>query len=133
MTVLVSYVPSSEGFAALNAAIDVARLTAQPVVVLNVAVGSNFADPTFADEKDLDAVGQALARAGLPADIRQVTDARDVAECVLLTADAISATLIVVGLRRRSAVGKLLLGSNAQQIILSANCPVLSVRPDPSR
>jgi nucleotide-binding universal stress UspA family protein len=129
MTVLVGYVPSQEGYAALSAAVDYARTTARPLVVLNVAVGNNFADPTFADEKDLDAVRKGLAESGVEPDIRQVTDARDVAEELLKLADALPASLIVVGLRRRSVVGKLLLGSNAQHIILSANCPVLSVRP----
>ncbi|MDQ1735394.1 MAG: hypothetical protein QOH56_1645 [Pseudonocardiales bacterium] len=132
MTVLVSYVPSAEGYVALGAGLRAAKTTKQPLVVLNVAVGSNFAEPTFAEEKDLDAVRARIAEEGLEVDVRQVTGARDVAEEVLKLADSLPASLIVVGLRRRSAVGKLLLGSNAQHIILSANCPVLSIRPDPS-
>lgn len=130
MTVLVSYIPKPEGWVALDAAIAVAVRQQSPLVVLNVAVGDNFADPTFADEKDLDAVRDRVAEAGLEVDVRQITQARDVSEAVLTLADELPATLIVVGLRRRSAVGKLLLGSNAQHIILAANCPVLSVRPD---
>ncbi len=35
---------------------------------------------------------------------------------------------IFIGLKRRSKVGKLLFGSNAQYIILKAPCPVMSVR-----
>ncbi len=35
---------------------------------------------------------------------------------------------IVIGVRRRSKVGKLLFGSNAQYIILQAPCPVVSVK-----
>jgi len=35
---------------------------------------------------------------------------------------------IVVGVKRRSKVGKLLLGSTAQFVILQANCPVVSVK-----
>ncbi|MDQ1718627.1 MAG: hypothetical protein QOE89_2580 [Pseudonocardiales bacterium] len=132
MTVLVSYVPSAEGYVALGAGLRAAKTTQQPLVVLNVAVGSNFAEPTFAEEKDLDAVRARIAEEGLEVDVRQITGARDVAEEVLKLADSLPASLIVVGLRRRSAVGKLLLGSNAQHIILSANCPVLSIRPDPS-
>ncbi|MGX7680797.1 universal stress protein [Jatrophihabitans sp. DSM 45814] len=130
MTVLVSYVPSAEGFAALEAGMQAAKTTDQDLVVLNVVVGSNFADPTFAEEKDLEAVRSRIAQRGIKGDVRQALDARDVAEEVLKAADALPASLIVVGLRRKSLVGKLLLGSNAQQIILSANCPVLSVRPD---
>ena len=35
---------------------------------------------------------------------------------------------IVIGVKRRSKVSKLLLGSTAQYVILQANCPVVSVK-----
>jgi nucleotide-binding universal stress UspA family protein len=35
---------------------------------------------------------------------------------------------IIIGVRRRSKVGKLLFGSTAQYVILNANCPVISVK-----
>ena len=47
---------------------------------------------------------------------------------VLDVAESERASLIVIGLRRRSPVGKLLLGSVAQTILLQANCPVLAVK-----
>ena len=37
--------------------------------------------------------------------------------------------LVVVGVRRRTPVGKMLLGSVAQRVILDARCPVVSVKP----
>ena len=49
---------------------------------------------------------------------------------VLQVSSESSASLIVVGVRPRSPVGKLLLGSVAQRIILDATCPVLAVKPD---
>ena len=43
-------------------------------------------------------------------------------------AESEGAALIVIGLRRRSPVGKLLLGSNSQTLLLHADCPVLAVK-----
>ena len=51
-------------------------------------------------------------------------------DAVLGVAEEVGAELLVVGIRRRSPVGKALLGSNAQRIILNAACPVLTVRVD---
>ena len=55
-------------------------------------------------------------------------DARDPAEELIRTAESADAEFIVIGLRRRSPVGKLLLGSNAQRVLLDACCPVLAVK-----
>lgn len=35
---------------------------------------------------------------------------------------------IIIGVKRRSKVGKLLFGSNAQYVILQASCPVVTVK-----
>lgn len=52
-------------------------------------------------------------------------------DAVLLVADLVAAGLIVIGLRSRSRVGKALLGSNAQDILLRAPCPVIAI-PGPA-
>lgn len=52
----------------------------------------------------------------------------DLAGALLELVDSIDADLLVIGARRRSPVGKALLGSVAQTVILEANLPVLVVK-----
>ena len=50
------------------------------------------------------------------------------ADSLVSTARDIDADLVVIGLRRRSPVGKLITGSSAQAILLDAPCPVVAVK-----
>ena len=69
-----------------------------------------------------------LAASGVEVDVRRSMGA-DVGDQVLAVAADVAADLIVIGLRRRSPVGKLLMGSVAQRILLGAECAVLAVKP----
>jgi nucleotide-binding universal stress UspA family protein len=129
MSVLVGYVPTPEGAVALREAAEQATLRSTSLVVVNIALGSNFADVTFADEKELDAVRERLTQRGIEHTIKQIVGATDVAGEILALAESEQVELIVVGLRRSSPLGIVFLGSNAQRIILTAPCPVLSIRP----
>jgi nucleotide-binding universal stress UspA family protein len=128
MTVLVGYVPSPEGEAALRAGIDEARLRGEKMLVVNTSRGDSIADPRFAQEPDLAHVREDLAALGIEFDIRQVLGGGDAAEEIIELAEQADVSLVVIGLRRRSAVGKLIMGSQAQQILLGAGCPVLAVK-----
>ncbi|MGI5375197.1 universal stress protein [Streptomyces sp. CA-251387] len=130
MTILVGYVPSPEGEAALRAGIDEARRRGEKLLVVNTSRGDAIVDPRFAQEPDLTHVRQDLAALGIDFDIRQVLGARDAAEEIIDLAEQTDASLVVIGLRRRSAVGKLIMGSAAQQILLGVGCPVLAVKAE---
>jgi nucleotide-binding universal stress UspA family protein len=54
----------------------------------------------------------------------------DVAQKILELTDKVGAEVLVIGARRRSPVGKAILGSVAQTLILQANVPVVVVKPD---
>ncbi|MFE7711973.1 universal stress protein [Streptomyces sp. NPDC057486] len=130
MTVLVGYVPSPEGEAALRAGVDEARTRGETLLVMNASRGDAYVDRGFAQQKDLDHVRQDLTELGVDFDIRQVVGGRDAAEEIVELAGSSEVSLVVIGLRHRSAVGKLLLGSSAQRILLDSPCPVLAVKAD---
>ncbi len=52
----------------------------------------------------------------------------DVAEEIIRVAGEVGAELLVIGLRRRTPVGKMIMGSVAQQVLIDAPCPVLAVK-----
>ena len=128
MTIVVGYVPTPEGDAALRAAVDESRLREQPLHVVNSSRGDALSDPRYASASALDEVRGRLDAAGVVYEIEQQVRGNEASEELVSTADRVSASLIVIGLRRRSATGKLITGSQAQRILLDANCPVLAVK-----
>lgn len=129
MTVVVGYVPDATGSRAITEAVLQARFRHTDVVIVNVIDETGFVKPTAADEQDLDAVARRLTEDGVRFSIRHVNqDSSHASDEIIRAADETGADLIVVGLQRRSPTAKALLGSNAQRIILGANCPVLSLR-----
>jgi len=129
-TIVVGYVPKPEGEAALAKAIEEARLRDARLVVVNSHRGGAEFDSATASqaESQLDAVRATLDASGIGYDIQQLVRGFEPAEDLISIADASNADLIVIGLRRRTPVGKLILGSNAQRILLDAHCPVLAVK-----
>ena len=79
-------------------------------------------------EQNLDQVKREFATLTLACDTHVVVSALSAGEDIVQFAEQNSIDLIVIGVRRRSKVGKLLFGSNAQLIILTAPCPVLTVK-----
>jgi nucleotide-binding universal stress UspA family protein len=69
----------------------------------------------------------------VPYELRQLVRGHEPAEEVVELAEELGAELIVIGMRHRTAVGKFLLGSTAQRILLDAPCPVLSVKAGTGR
>jgi nucleotide-binding universal stress UspA family protein len=132
MTIVVGYVPRAEGRAALRRAAEEARLRRTRLVVVNSARGgAGFDDEDNVEhEKELAAVQASLDAEGIENEVRQLVRGPDPAEDLIAVAGETGADFIVIGLRRRTPVGKLILGSNAQRILLEAPCPVLAVKAD---
>lgn len=131
-TIVVGYVPKPEGKAALRRAAEEARLRHLRLIVVNSHRGGREFGREAAMEADtqLDEVENELRDAGVEHEVRQLVRGLDPAEDLVNVAKEVDAEFIVIGLRRRSPVGKLILGSNAQRVLLDAPCPVLAVKSD---
>jgi nucleotide-binding universal stress UspA family protein len=128
VTIVVGYTPTPAGRAALSTATTEARKSDRPLVVVNTSRGDALDDPAFAQPADLDWVRATLEEAGVTFTIRQEVRAREAADELIDVLEEVGAELCVIGIRRRSAVGKMLLGSNAYRILMDSPCPVLTVR-----
>ena len=128
MTIVVGYIPTPEGSAAVDIAIEEALRTTSRLVVINTGHYGDYAHPNYASASDIDALDAQLAGFGIDHEIRRPTDAVSAAEAILAVAEAEQASLVVIGVRRRSPVGKLFTGSTAQQVLLDADCAVLAVK-----
>jgi nucleotide-binding universal stress UspA family protein len=131
-TIVVGYVPKPEGHAALRRAAEEAQLRGSRLVVVNSHRGGREFDREDAveTEEELEKIRAELREAGVDHEIRQLVRGMDPADDLVNVAGEVDAEIIVIGLRRRSPVGKLILGSNAQRVLLDAPCPVLAVKAD---
>jgi nucleotide-binding universal stress UspA family protein len=128
VTIVVGYTPTPAGRAALTTATAEARKSDRPLVVVNTSRGDALDDPALAQPADLDWVRATLEEAGVTFTIRQEVRGREAADELIDVLEEVGAELCVIGIRRRSAVGKMVLGSNAHRILMDSPCPVLTVR-----
>lgn len=127
-TIVVGWAPDAHGEAAVRHAVAEAGLTGAGLVLVNATRGDAAVDERFAPE-ELRRTAEDLRGRGVSVEVRSPV-ALDVGDAVVEVAVEVGAELIVLGLRRRSPVGKLLLGSVAQRVLLEAPCPVLAVKAD---
>ena len=102
-TIVIGYVPSPVGEAALEAGLAEAAARGDDVVILNSPRRRSTVDAELIDETASDEL--------------------------VAPAAAASARLVVIGMRRRSPVGKLVTGSDAQRLLLDLDVPILAVKP----
>ncbi len=122
MSIVVGYVPTPEGTAALERSVEEARVRGAGLIVVDLSRPAT-------DTSQLNRRAGELAGDDVAYDVRSAPDGTDAVESLLQFADESQADLLVIGLRRRTPVGKLILGAQAQRILLDAACPVLAVKP----
>jgi nucleotide-binding universal stress UspA family protein len=132
MSIVVGYVASPEGRAALRRGAEEAQVRGTKLIVVNSNKGGAAlpAEEVLLYERELEDVRARLTEAGVEHEVRQLVRGNEPATDIIEVAESEGAEFIVIGLRRRSPVGKLILGSIAQQVLLEAACPVLAVKAE---
>ena len=127
MTIAVAHSGSPRGKAALRSAAQEALWRGEPLAVLRIVGGAD-------QPSDRDPVLERQLAADL-ADFPKVVwslhsaaEGFDTAEALLELAEDVGASLLVLGSRRRRPIGKLILGSTVQQVLLKSSIPVLVVK-----
>lgn len=136
MSIVVAYEATPEADAALEAGIAEAELRGLPLHLVTYVGGAVVEGPgeakvsrtqhEGADRALLAAVARAEA-AGVSA-TSHVVGGLDPSGAIIELSRQVGALLLVTGMRRRSAVGKLLMGSTSRDLIMAADCPVLAVK-----
>lgn len=130
MKVVVGFLRSPEGRAALDRAMEEARLRDAELLVVHSMRGGTRDEEreVIAYRDEFEGLEAELAASGLDHRLIEYARGNSPAEDLLQAVRDEDAELLVIGLRRRSPVGKLVLGSNAQDVLLHADCAVLAVK-----
>lgn len=122
MTILVAYQETAEGRAAIDRAILEARLRKTDLVVMAAPALVHGGE----HPGELDGILAAVD--DVEVSLRHPVRPDHLADEIVDLGSELDVDMIVIGLRRRSPVGKLFLGSAAQDVLLNATVPVLAIR-----
>ena len=131
MRIATGFLQSPEGRAALDAAADEAEARGAKLLVVHSMRGGerDELEQIRAYDAAFDEATKTLEQRGIDFEVKRYVRGASPADDLLQCAADEDVDLLVIGIRRRSPVGKLIMGSNAQDIILQAGCPVLCVKP----
>jgi nucleotide-binding universal stress UspA family protein len=128
MTILVAYVPRPEGEVALQKGIEIAKRRNEHLLVVNASPGGTREDASLADVQDFERVQRVLTASGASAELKQLVRGKTAVEEIEELVETLPISLLIIGLRKRTAVGKLIMGSVAHDLLMSVSCPILSVK-----
>jgi len=130
-TIVLGYAPTTTGRLALDRAVQEAKLRgSRLLVVLSMWGGKKMAFDEVAQARQaLEEAEDRLKAEGVSYELRELVRGKSPAQDLADLAAEEKADLIVIGYRHRTKSGKFFLGSDAQDILLAAPCPVLLVRP----
>lgn len=130
MRIVAGFLRSPEGRAALDRAIAETRLRDGELSVVHSMRGGerDEQEQVLTYRAEFEQLEARLDREGIRYHLVEYARGNSPAGDLLQAAADEDADLLVIGIRRRSPVGKLVLGSNAQEILLRADCDVLAVK-----
>ncbi|MCT1556536.1 universal stress protein [Helcobacillus massiliensis] len=126
MSIVVGYIPTAEGDAALGAALAWAESSGSSVMIANLQRSSS-PDPRHATADQLESARARGTEAGLSVAVRTVQVPEDVSTSTALIrlVEEEGADALTIGVRRNREFAPHLLGSTVQHILLDAPCDVL--------
>lgn len=129
MAIVVGFIDNPEGRRALDLAIEEAnRRQTRLIVVHSMRGGSRTKEDEYLRyQQALDDLESELNERGIEHEIKDYVRDQTPAEDLMDAVEEFDAELLVIGYKRRTATGKLLLGSHAQDVLMSATVPVLAV------
>lgn len=132
MNIVVGYINSPEGEAAIEQGIREAQLRGGKLVVVHSMMGGDREDVDEYREsaEAMERVHERLHEEGIEHCTHEYVRGQRPVEDLLEAVKSHDAGMIVIGVRTRSATGKFLLGSNALEILHDATVPVLCVKRD---
>jgi nucleotide-binding universal stress UspA family protein len=125
--IVVGFIDTPEGHAAVDVAVAEAQLRGGSLVVVHSMHGGSreTGDEYIATAEAFEALSNRLRSLGVVFETHEFVRGNTPAEDIVAAVEATSAGLIVIGIRKRSTTGKILLGSNALDILHDSPVPVL--------
>ncbi len=130
-TIVVGYIDTPQGHTALEVAISEAKLRNMKVALIHSMLGGGKepAEEYVAASEAVQEAHNRLEAEGVEHCTHEFVRGKTPAEDVIAAVNDHNASLIVIGVRQRSTTGKVLLGSNALEILHDSRVPVLCVKP----
>ncbi|MDV8024649.1 universal stress protein [Rhodococcus sp. IEGM 1330] len=125
MTVIVGYSPTTEGKSALPFAFREALMRGTDLII--VAEDTSASDAEFG--ATVESARDEVSAVGVTTKVHDNEPGRSHADNLIDLSFDEQVQLVVIGIRRRSPVGKLFMGSISQRVLLEAHCPVTAVKP----
>jgi len=128
--IVVGFIDTPEGHAAIDKAIEEAQLRKGSLIIVNSMHGGSREgeEEYIATAEAFEALTERLDGLGVEYESHEFVRGNTPAEDIIDAVKSLEASMIVIGIRERTAAGKFLLGSNALDILHDTPVPVLCVK-----